>query len=170
MRLAELISKGTLRRVATATVATLATHEAFLPVAVATVTSVASGMERHSDSHNDLTYEVDRWCYPFSDAMNSDEIAKFSRRLTHFQICGLTLDVAERIADDLVMRDRDKCDDRHLCFECSHYQDGRCSNAINSGVSLSTSEQLLPEVVTSTLRRCRGFKQFEQSEFAGDLQ
>ena len=50
--------------------------------------------------------EIDRWCWPFSDAMNTRDIDTFFTRLSHFVKEGMSQDDAERLADTLVYKDR----------------------------------------------------------------
>ena len=61
--------------------------------------------------------DSDRWCWPHSSAMNGQEIHIFLIRLEHFRSLGVELDSAEKLADRLVIRDRD-LDERIVCFEC----------------------------------------------------
>lgn len=56
--------------------------------------------------------DPDRWCWPDGLAMNTAEIDTFTARLARFTDKGLTLAVAESLADGLVQRDREM-DDRH---------------------------------------------------------
>ena len=48
----------------------------------------------------------DRWCWPHSSAMNTQEIATFSVRLEQFTRKGVSLPNAELLTDRLVLRDR----------------------------------------------------------------
>lgn len=59
--------------------------------------------------------DPDRWCWPDGLAMNTAEIDTFTARRARFTDKGLTLAVAESLADGLVQRDREM-DDRHLCL------------------------------------------------------
>ena len=75
--------------------------------------------------------DPDRYCWPHSTAMNTCEIDTFTARLGRFTERGLHLDDAERLADTLVIRDREG-DDRRLCLECIHLQGfgrWRCGNS-----------------------------------------
>src|SRR5574343_1131693 len=65
--------------------------------------------------------DPDRWCWPHSTAMNSGEIDTYTMRLTRFTDKGMSLEDAERLADKLVIRDREG-DDQRLCLECTHMQ------------------------------------------------
>ena len=109
---------------------------------------------------NDAPADSDRWCWPHSVAMNGREIDTFAARLARFTDKGLDLDAGERLADRLVIRDREH-DDRRLCLECLHLHGGaggwRCGNWQQAGVAIrSRDAQLSPEFV-DLLQRCDGF-------------
>ncbi len=82
---------------------------------LSSVSSVADGpvcgIVRRMDSAN-----PDRWCWPHSDAMNSAEIATFTRRVEQSIRGGMTEAQAEALADDMVQRDRHP-DDWREAFE-----------------------------------------------------
>lgn len=61
-----------------------------------------------ADAANDAAPppDPDRHCWPHTTAMNTGEIDTFTRRLARFTDKGMGLDEAERLADKLVMRDR----------------------------------------------------------------
>lgn len=102
-----------------------------------------------------LTADPDRYCWPHSDAMNGQEISIFTERLAKFTDKGLSLDAAERLADRLVIRDRE-ADDRRLCLECPHLQGRirwRCGNWEAADVA---RDGLAPELV-KMLQRCSGY-------------
>jgi restriction endonuclease Mrr len=90
--------------------------------------------------------------------MNTGEIDRFTARLVRFTDRGLTMDDAERMADRLVIRDRQK-DDRAICLECTHlHRAGRCGNWQRAGVAIQSRDaQLAPEFM-HLLQRCDGFK------------
>jgi hypothetical protein len=49
------------------------------------------------------------------------EIARFAKRASIFIAEGLKESDAERLAEQMLYRDRpDSCDDRRLCFECKY--------------------------------------------------
>jgi len=99
--------------------------------------------------------DPDRNCWPHTTAMNTEEIDTFTQRLARFTDKGMGLDEAERLADKLVMRDRQP-DDWWLCIECSHLAGaGRwsCGNAARADVS---AQGLARELVTMP-QRCNGF-------------
>jgi len=88
--------------------------------------------------------------------MSGQEIDTLVARLAQFTNKGLSLDDGERLADKLVIRDREG-DDRRLCLECVHLQGAhrrRCAKALQADVA---HEQLANELV-STLQRCCGFQ------------
>lgn len=98
----------------------------------------------------------DRYCWPHSVAMNEREIATFMARLARFTDKGLSLDDAERLADKLVIRDRES-DDMRVCQECAHLQGhGRwsCGNWEAADVA---PQGLAPELVLA-LQRCSGYR------------
>ena len=99
--------------------------------------------------------DPDRWCWPHSEAMNTVEISTFTARLARFTDKGVSHDDAERLADKLMIRDREG-DDRRLCLECFHLQGAgrwRCSNwqaADVARVGLARDLELM-------LQRCPGY-------------
>jgi hypothetical protein len=100
-------------------------------------------------------WDSDRWCWPNSPAMNTREIDTFTARLALFTDKGESLDDAERLADRLVIRDRER-DNRRLCLECAHLQGygrWRCGNWQAADVA----RQGLAGDLVLMLQRCRGF-------------
>ena len=119
--------------------------------------SLPSNVEKN-DSISAIKEDPDRWCWPNSPAMNSREIDLFSIRLEKFRSVGVDLDTAERLADRLVIRDRDN-DDRIVCFECYHLRNGwLCVNSRNAGVWPHHSNLKLHNDFVHQLQRCPGFK------------
>jgi len=111
-----------------------------------------------TDSISATKEDPDRWCWPNSPAMNGREIGIFSIRLEHFRSLGLDLDSAEKLADRLVIRDRDM-DDRIVCFECHFLRTGwQCMNSQNASVCIQHSNSMLPNDFVHQLQRCPGFK------------
>lgn len=103
-----------------------------------------------------LEANPDRCCWPHSDAMNGQEIDTLMERLRLFNDKGFSLDQAERLADKLVIRDRDS-DDRRLCLECVHLQGRgrwRCGNSVNA----DAAREGLPTELVANLQRCSGFR------------
>lgn len=102
-----------------------------------------------------LAADPDRYCWPHSDAMNGQEIGILTARLAQFTNKGLSLDEAERLADMLVIRDRES-DVRRLCLECPHLQGRvrwRCGNWEAADVA---RDGLAPDMV-KMLQRCGGY-------------
>ena len=182
MTLASLLKRGSLRGFATATPATVATDKPHIPPSVATVATVAVATapeqavddapapdrdaweERSAIAQYDggLTRQdaealADSCCWPNSTAMNGAEIDAFTSRLARFTDKGLSLEDAERLADKLVIRDREG-DDRRVCLECVHLSHGgRCGNWQAAGVAIRARDAQLPGDFTAMLQRCDGF-------------
>lgn len=73
------------------------------------------------------------------------EVARFLRREQAFINHGLNERDAEKLAEQLLYRDRpEEADDRRVCFECTHFAGRRCR----------TGQPPLPFV----LQRCPGFE------------
>ena len=107
--------------------------------------------------------DPDRWAWPHSSAMNGQEIDTLMARLARFADKGLTLAVAESLANGMVQRDREM-DDRHLCLECVHLRGGndrwRCGIAVVAGIGLFAADPQLPSDLTRLPQRCAGFTNF----------
>ena len=156
MSLANLIKKGSLRGAETATPATVATFGPNIFSCVATVATVA--VAKASDTAAiDKAPDPDRWCYPYSTAMNTAEIDAFTVRLARFTDWGVILEDAERIADRLVIRDREQ-DARVVCVECTYLQGLTCRNWVQAGIAIKAEGAILPSSFTVLLQRCDGFK------------
>jgi hypothetical protein len=119
---------------------------------------------------NDGAPDPDRWCYPYSAAMTGREIDTFTGRLARFTGKGMALDMAESLADKLVIRDRDK-DDRRICLECSHLAgytgSWRCSNWQQAGGAMRSRDAGLAGDLVHLLQRCDGFNQTIQFHYQG---
>lgn len=163
--LATLRAKKQIREAATLTVATAATDRGLEVPSVARVATVAVAslpkqqFEASEAAANDTattpSADPDRCCWPHSEAMNGREIDTFTARLARFTDKGLSLDDAERLADKLVIRDREG-DDRRLCLECAHLHGAgrwRCGNWQRADVA---RDGLARDLVL-TLQRCNGF-------------
>jgi hypothetical protein len=104
--------------------------------------------------HDDLprlTPEQVRALIGWDDA----EIAQAGRYMRQADRHGFDLDLAERITDHLMLRDRQR-DDRRMCLECSHLdRSGRCS-AARAGRLPGAGRDLQP--VKVALMRCPGFQ------------
>lgn len=97
--------------------------------------------------------------WPHSSAWNTSEIALFNRRAALFVRRGASDTEAERLADALVLRDRDE-DDRHACMECRHLQGHapwRCGNWQAAGVAIRAGDAGLAHSMAMQLQRCPGF-------------
>ena len=100
---------------------------------------------------------ADSCCWPNSTAMNGAEIDAFTSRLARFTDKGLSLEDAERLADKLVIRDREG-DDRRVCLDCVPLRHGgRCGNWQAAGVAIRARDAQLPGDFTAMLQRCDGF-------------
>lgn len=100
--------------------------------------------------------DPDRCCWPYSAAMNSTELETCAARLVRFTDKGESLEVAERVADRLLVRDREG-DDRRMCLECAHLHGGtghwRCGNWKLAEIGGSALQRDLVRM----LQRCSGF-------------
>ncbi len=187
MSLSSLLKKGSLRRFATATPATVATDKSSIPSSVATVATVNVATTQKPASNDlepapnrvtvgrdlipqqgnevsialELDPDPDRHCWPHSAAMTGTESGIFTARLAHFTGKGIPLGFAESVADKLVLRDRDK-DDRRTCLECTHLS-GRgagswqCRNWQRAVVAWRARDAQLPDELVFLLQRCDGF-------------
>ena len=90
--------------------------------------------------------------------MNTAEIDRFAARLARFTDHGVILEDAERMADRLVIRDRER-DDRAVCLECTYlHRAGRCGNWQHAGVAVQARDAQLAGDFVTLLQRCDGFK------------
>lgn len=96
----------------------------------------------------------DRWCWPYSEAMNGNEIARFQARVQLFISRGSRLEGAEELADSLVLRDRD-LDDRRVCLECINLRGRHCMKPEEGGAGTDVSG------IRVVLQRCAGFREAE---------
>ena len=159
MKLSELMQKGSLRQFATVTVATVATVRPKTPPSVASVAtvSVATAQKQAANDPTTIRPDPDRWCWPHSTAMNTGEIDVFTMRLDNFTRRGLLKSESEKLADKLVLRDRES-DDRRLCLECVHLGGRagsiRCAQWQRAGLGAAG----VPAGFHLVLQRCDGFK------------
>jgi len=101
--------------------------------------------------------DPDRCCWPHSTAMNALEIYTFMSRVARFTDKGMSGGDADRMADRLVIRDRNS-DGRRSCLECAHLQGAvRCGNWLTAGVG---REGLAHGLVTM-LQRCGGYQELK---------
>lgn len=109
---------------------------------------------------NDGEPDPDRWCWPNGDAMNSMQLSDFAARVERFTDKGLPMQEAERLADALVIRDRE-LDGRRLCLECQHLRGmagrWRCGNWQAAGIATTPADSGLPADLVTQLQRCDGF-------------
>lgn len=128
----------------------------FVACAPAPIQQIDAGKESANDARAEtLAANPDRCCWPHSDAMNGEEIETLMVRLARFTDRGVSLGEAERLADKLVIRDRES-DVRRLCLECAHLQGPgrwRCGNWVAAGVP---QNGMAPDLV-ATLQRCSGY-------------
>lgn len=160
MKLANLLMKGSLRGLATATPANVATHEMMRTSSLSTVAKIAVAKSPNTAAC-EPTQDPDRFCWPHSIAMNTVELDTFTKRLAWFTGKGMGLEDAERMADKLVKRDR-TLDDRRLCLECTHLagQSGavwHCKNWMSVGVASKVGDARLTTSLVLQLKRCDGF-------------
>ena len=160
--LATLRIKKQNREVATLTVETDATHEWANAPSVTRVATVivASSEKTEAVNNGELTPAVtvsalDCWCWPHSPAMNTTEVDTFTARLARFTDKGVGYDEGERLADALVIRDRNG-DDRRLCLECPHLQGFGCWRCGNWQAA-DVAQQGLARDLVLMLQRCDGF-------------
>lgn len=72
------------------------------------------------------------------------EIQTFVSRHRSFQKAGLAAHEAERVAERLIVRDRE-ADHRHLCVECRHGQPGlKCSRGLAALSTLHACDRFVP--------------------------
>lgn len=102
--------------------------------------------------------DPDRHAWPHTTAMNTTEIETFIARLDQFTRHGLGYTYAERLADGLVVRDRE-LDDRRLCLECRHLQAAGKTWACSQWRQAEMIGAVLPTGLVELLQRCNGFKQ-----------
>jgi len=162
MKITDLIKKNALRNIPPATPATFATQKP----TVASVAPVAKGDDENSKFNNPIEPKQqpqidDSYCWPNSDAFNSYEILLTTERL-RFLRSRLNEDDAERMADRLIARDREKLDMTY-CFECNHLEGfgsgpWRCTNAIRAEVNRSKKVSSVPRDWPWMLMHCFGFR------------
>ena len=87
---------------------------------------------------------------PWTDA----EITRFTKRVALFKRRHQSEDQAERIAERLVLRDRE-LDRRRLCIECANLTQGKACFVADKAPAHALSPIKLP--LTTILQRCTGF-------------
>ena len=98
------------------------------------------------------TQNLDRWCWPHFDGMNSDEIHRTMSRVELLMSQSANPIEAEAIADKFLLRDREG-DDRRCCLECANLVVGRCRTWREAGIGAPT----LPLGLIRLLQRCDAF-------------
>jgi hypothetical protein len=80
------------------------------------------------------------------------EITTFSRRAERFTKAGMSDMEAEKLAQQMLYRDRPESgDDRRICVECKGFKKGVCAFAVRMGQRFGT----VP--LWNVLQRCDGF-------------
>ncbi|MEJ8855810.1 hypothetical protein WKW79_14600 [Variovorax robiniae] len=156
MSLADLMRKGSLRALATVTVATVATEEQEMASTVAEVATVAVAKSPDAKAANDPAPDLDRWCWPNSDAMNTVEIDTFTLRVVLFTERGLMPAGAEALAEKLMKRDREG-DDRRTCIECVNLGGRAGSSRCSAWRSAGLGVQAIPSEWVTLPQRCAAF-------------
>ena len=86
-------------------------------------------------------------------AWTDDDIVHFLDRHARLLRWGWPEPEAEKLAERLVIRDRER-DDRVSCTDCRHYRPGRCGNHRWAGLNVADVGRDLAVV----LQRCPGFE------------
>ena len=115
--------------------------------------------------------DPDADCWPHSAAMTGAEIDTFTARLARFTDKGLDLNAGERLADKLVIRDRE-CGDRRACLECRHLAghapgSWACGGWKQAGIAIRARDAQLPTDFVNVLQRCEGFTDAIQLQHQG---
>jgi hypothetical protein len=119
-----------------------------LPARVASVLSVGAGKGPANSSPIEPGPDLS------AVAWTDGDIAAFLARRARLMRWGWSEADAERLAERLVIRDRE-ADARVSCADCKHYRPGRCANCAGAGLSA-------PDVgrnLATLLQRCPGFQQ-----------
>jgi hypothetical protein len=155
MSLADLMRKGSLRALATVTVATVATDEREKAPTVAEVAGVAVANSPDAKPEAAPT-DLDRWCWPHSDAMTGAEIDRLVSRVELFVGRGVPLIEATALADSMVRRDREG-DDRRTCVECSNLGGWAGARRCGAWRLAGLTGQSVPAQWIAMPQRCAGF-------------
>lgn len=147
------MKKGSLRALATVTVATDEPQEA---TTVAEVATVAVANPPDKKAANDPETDADRWCWPHSDAMNTVEVDLFRLRVVLFIDRGVSQSAAEALADNLVELDRDG-DDRRMCVECSNLGGCAGSRRCSAWHGAGLGNHAIPREWVAVRQRCAAF-------------
>lgn len=111
----------------------------------------ARELHQQRDEVPRLTQAQQRAVMGWDDA----DIAQAVRYMRQAERHGFDLDLADRITDHLMLRDR-QLDDRRMCIECSHLNRLGCCIAAREGGLPGTGRDLQPARVT--LHHCSTFK------------
>lgn len=95
----------------------------------------------------------DRWCWPHGTAMNTGEMDAFTARVSRFIAKGLSLASAERLADQLVNRDREGLD-MGACLECWYCTGNRCTAPETAGLTATGQRAVDVHPIRDVLQRC----------------
>ena len=167
MSLADLMLKGSLRALATVTVATVATDEQEGAPTVAEVATVA--VAKSPDAKAEIVPpDLDRWCWPHSDAMNGAEIDRLVSRVELFVGRGVTLIDATALADSLVKRDREG-DDRRACVECANLGGWAAARRCGAWRLAGSAGPSVPAQWIAMPQRCAGFAPSGQASEPADF-
>lgn len=170
MSLSALIKKGWLRDVATSTLATSATDAKQSSPSVAAVATVAVAQAQNKAANDpakeppaagappavDFGCGVDHQCWPNTLAMNTAEIQMLIARIDLFLRREQSQSQAEKIADELVIRDRGG-ENLNLCLECQHLRGQGTSWYCANWQRASQVGGTLPKGLVTLPQRCSGF-------------
>jgi hypothetical protein len=118
--------------------------------------SEVNGIKSNVDA---LEYS-NRYCWPKSSAMNTEEIKVFKLRLERLEKLGLKTSEAEKLCERILRRDREGWSDMRSCFECRHLVVAErwiCINWKISGVAIRAKDAQLPTDLVVQLQRCPGY-------------
>jgi hypothetical protein len=123
----------------------------------ASKTVLVEWLNREAANDTGKTGESSRWEWHRYTVMDGPEIDTFTARVESLNTKGVSLEDAERLADELLTRDRER-DDRRMCLECAHLKGSgrwRCGNWQRADVS---AEGLATDLVLMR-QRCNGFEE-----------
>ena len=111
-------------------------------------------------SNVDALEYSNRYCWPKSSAMNTEEIKLFKLRLERLEKRGLQTSEAEKLCDRFLRRDREGGGEMRSCFECRHLVIDNgwfCKNWKIAGVAIRAKDAQLPTDLVVQLQRCPGY-------------
>lgn len=161
MSLADFLKKKDFLSLATVKVATVATVDQIMGrdtlkmgACVANVAGVSVANLKKVKKNDTTAPDPDRHSWPHTEAANTAEMSAMSTRLATFARIGLPVDQAEKLADKLLIRDREG-DDRHACLECGHLSGRwRCAAFRQRGATAPG----LPADYVQMLTRCNAWR------------